>query len=64
MGRYDSSQTRVAPLFDALLTRDDTGLSWLDALRDLGSRPAVVAILPVGQRPVSQHGSRWRTCQA
>lgn len=46
MGKYDSSRTRVAPLFDALLARDNSGESWLDALLALGSRSEVVATIP------------------
>lgn len=40
MGKYDSSRTRVVPVFDALLDRDSTGRSWLPALLQLGSRAA------------------------
>lgn len=59
MGKFDSSRTRVAPLFDALLARDDSGHSWLDALLALGSRSENVATVPKGQRLVANHGPRW-----
>jgi hypothetical protein len=32
MGTHDSTRTRVAPVFDALLARAATGRSWLPAL--------------------------------
>jgi hypothetical protein len=64
MGKYDSSRTRVAPLFDALLERDVSGQSWLDALLQLGSRAEVVATLPVRQRLVANHGPRWGDSEA
>jgi hypothetical protein len=35
MGRYDSSKTRVAPIFDALLARHPAGQSWLPTLLSL-----------------------------
>jgi len=38
MGTYDSSRTRVAPVFDALMDRDPTGQTWLLPLLELGSR--------------------------
>lgn len=42
MGKYDSSQTRVAPVFDQLYERDGTGRSWLKEL----------LLLPSGGSPV------------
>lgn len=33
--QFDSSRTRVAPVFDALVARDSTGASWLPDLLDL-----------------------------
>lgn len=38
MGEYNSSCTRVVPVFDALMDRDLTGRSWLPTLLKLGSR--------------------------
>ena len=51
-------------MFDALLARDASGQSWLDALLALGSRSEVVATLPKGQRLVADHGPRWGKFEA
>lgn len=40
MGIYDSSRTRVVPVFDALMDRDPGGRTWLLPLLHLGSRSA------------------------
>lgn len=40
MGQYDSSKTRVVPVFDALMGADPSGTSWLHRLLLLGSRAA------------------------
>ena len=32
MGKHDSSLTRVAPVFDELLSRDGTGKAWIPEL--------------------------------
>jgi hypothetical protein len=64
VGQYDSSKTRVAPLFDALLARDATGGSWLDALLALGSRTEIAVTLPRNQRLVPDHGRRWGSDEA
>jgi len=64
MGRYDSSRTRVAPLFDALLARDYSGHSWLDPLLALGSRSETIATIAKGQRLVTNHGPRWGDFEA
>lgn len=40
MGKYDSSRTRVVPVFDALMDRDASGRTWLLPLLHLGSRSA------------------------
>jgi hypothetical protein len=37
MGKYDSSLTRVVPVFNALMDRDQTGCSWVPVLLKLGS---------------------------
>jgi hypothetical protein len=39
VGKYNSSLTRVTPIFDELLRRDSTGLSWLPTLVSLPSLP-------------------------
>lgn len=59
MGSRDSSKTRVAPLFDQLYERDQTGATWLDSLIALGSRRDIVATVPRSQRLVPNHGKRW-----
>jgi hypothetical protein len=38
MGRFNSSEWRVRPVFDALIERDPTGLSWLSTLISLPKR--------------------------
>ena len=38
MGAYDSSRTRVEPVFDALMDPDPSGQDWLLPLLQLGSR--------------------------
>src|SRR5262245_12628626 len=38
MGMYDSSRTRVVPVFDALMDRDPGGCTWLLPMLRLGSR--------------------------
>jgi hypothetical protein len=43
MGRQDSTKTRVEPVFDELLARDETGNTWLSELVTLPARPGVVA---------------------
>ena len=58
MGRYDSSRTRVAPVFDALMDRDDTGGSWLPALLRSASH-ADRAPLPEDVGPLLPNHPRW-----
>lgn len=43
MGLQDSTKTRVEPVFDELLARDETGNTWLSKLVALPARPGVVA---------------------
>ena len=38
MGKFNSSLTRVVPVFNALMNGDSTGKSWLPVLLKLGSR--------------------------
>lgn len=38
MGKYDSSLTRVQPVFNALYEKDPTGISWVKSFLRLGSR--------------------------
>jgi hypothetical protein len=42
MGEYNSSVTRVWPVFDSLFGRDPTGTTWLPMLLKLGSRAGKV----------------------
>src|SRR6267143_493879 len=42
MGLQDSTLTRVEPVFDELLARDETGVSWLPRLVTLPTRPGVI----------------------
>jgi len=64
MGKYDSSQTRVAPVFDALYARDPSGASWLDSIVTRGSRLDVIATIPTNQRLIANHGPRWGAFEA
>ena len=59
MGKKDSSKTRVEPVFRQLYLRDPSGASWIDAIVRCGSRQAIVAAVPGGQRLVERHGERW-----
>ena len=58
MGRYNSSRTRVAPVFDSLLRRDQTGYSWLTTLMRLGSRSDATEI-PADAKLIANHPSSW-----
>ena len=59
MGRYDSSKTRVAPVFDRLLDRDPTGISWLKRLMRLGSRRNVADVPSSVGELVPGHPRWW-----
>lgn len=61
MGSRDSSKTRVVPVFDQLLERDESGQSWLGPLMALGSRSEIVATVPPSLRLIPNHGRRWGT---
>lgn len=57
MGIFNSSATRVAPIFDQLLKRDATGASWLNALLALPQLPDMNSLAPVLQDPrLVSHG--------
>ncbi|MCI0354659.1 MAG: hypothetical protein L0099_06435, partial [Acidobacteria bacterium] len=47
-GKYNSSLTRVQPVFDALHHRDPTGRSWLAFLLALGSRSCGTTVADIG----------------
>ena len=59
MGRFDSSKTRVAPVFDHLLKSDRSGVSWLKRLLRLGTRADVAAIPKDIGVLVKDHKSWW-----
>lgn len=56
MGRYDSSRTRVTPVFDALLARDPTSQSWLPTLLAL---PEGVGTIPTPIVPAPGLLTSW-----
>ena len=43
MGQFNSSVTRVWPIFDCLLAQDATGVAWLKSLLSLGSKISALA---------------------
>jgi hypothetical protein len=61
MGRYNSSLTRVVPVFDTLLHRDQSGVSWLGTLLSLGSRRTLqnLGVAPGSLLP--GHPAYWGT---
>ena len=46
MGIYDSSRTRVQPIFDALYRQNKTGTLWLTPLLKLAKRPSKRVAIP------------------
>lgn len=46
MGVYDSSRTRVQPIFDALYKQNKTGILWLTPLLNLARRPGERVAIP------------------
>ena len=56
MGIYNSSRTRVVPVFNQLYESDRTGERWLPALLELGDR--VPEVPPVPSRPILIAGHR------
>lgn len=58
MGKFNSSTTRVLPVFDALLRRDPTGATWLKGLLDLGSLASEVP-LPKDPGQLLPGHARW-----
>ena len=51
MGIYDSSATRVAPVFDQLLAKDEGGQAWLNALLALPRLPGALRQAPELKNP-------------
>ena len=55
MGKFDSSLTRVQPVFNALYEKDPIGKSWVSALLQLGScskQATIPDTIPLRQPPV------------
>jgi len=44
VGKYNSSETRVRPIFDKLLAQDPTGQQWLTKLLKMGSRAGQMTV--------------------
>lgn len=61
MGRYDSSLTRVVPVFNTLLSRDRSGASWLGPLLNLGSRRTLQGLELDPGSLLSEHPACWGT---
>ena len=59
MGIFDSSKTRVAPVFDRLFHYDPRGTVWLDGLIRLGSRRSEVDLLSSAGELVPGHPRTW-----
>lgn len=59
MGRYNSSKTRVVPVFDQLYERDATGQSWLPYLCRAASRADLAAIPATLGSLVPNHPRWW-----
>ena len=58
MGKYDSSRTRVVPVFNALMDRDPTGVEWLLPLLNLGSG-ATGKLTELSGQLISSHAKWW-----
>jgi hypothetical protein len=58
MGEYDSSKTRVAPVFNKLLERDPTGRDWLTRLLRLPERFDGVEV-PLRDTPTEIVAHEW-----
>jgi hypothetical protein len=56
MGKYDSSRTRVAPVFDQFLLQDPTGATWLPRLLTL---PHLSGRPPYPLRSIAQPLTAW-----
>jgi hypothetical protein len=63
MGVYDSSLTRVVPIFDRLYDIDCSGLAWLPELLKMGDRSADVARLPSHPRLIPGHERTWGSAE-
>jgi hypothetical protein len=58
MGKYNSSATRVVPVFDALMDRDPTGADWFPYLLRVGSRARLIS-LPRDAGNLRDDHPRW-----
>ena len=59
MGIYNSSRTRVVPVFDRLHERDPTGTQWLPTLLELGDRVSGALPRPTRATLISDHPRTW-----
>jgi hypothetical protein len=59
MGIYDSSRTRVVPVFDTLMDRDSSAETWLLPLLRLGSRSADRLLGVVAGALIPNHPRWW-----
>lgn len=59
MGKFNSSKTRVEPVFDWLVQADPTGSRWLQGLMAPGSHSLEVDASTLGLRLIDRHGRRW-----
>jgi hypothetical protein len=55
VGKYDSSMTRVKPVFDHLYSGDPTGESWLPKLLRLPTCGNVVSLPPECSYRIQEH---------
>jgi len=59
MGRFNSSATRVVPVFDHLYERDPTGRDWLSYLLSVGSRAKHVDVPTDPGLLLAEHRRTW-----
>jgi hypothetical protein len=59
MGTYNSSKTRVVPVFDQLFAEDPSGAAWLDGLMRTGSRAVEVSLAEIRPHLVDGHPPTW-----
>lgn len=56
MGKYDSSITRVEPVFDRLLQSDPSGRDWIPSLLELPKYGGHVDVSSLASSPLNAHG--------
>lgn len=59
MGKYNSSDTRVAPVFSGLFARDRSGHGWLNQLLQLGSLAHFASARPDSAGALQEHHPAW-----